>query len=113
MIPRPASGTKAAAVPQKKYRKNILRGVDRGLMVCFIALLASSFMWNKNKWAKERTSAYGYISGTLVCDISEDRYLNTTVKKRIIEDDSNSGGSGSRSSVSHSGGGGSGRSGKF
>lgn len=79
----------------------------------FIALLASSFMWNKNKWAKERTSAYGYISGTLVCDISEDRYLNTTVKKRIIEDDSNSGGSGSRSSVSHSGGGGSGRSGKF
>jgi len=79
----------------------------------FIALLASSFMWNKNKWAKERTSAYGYISGTLVCDISEDRYLNTTVKKRIIADDSNSGGSGSRSSVSHSGGGGSGRSGKF
>ena len=79
----------------------------------FIALLASSFMWNKNKWAKKRTSAYGYISGTLVCDISEDRYLNTTVKKRIIEDNSNSGGSGSRSSVSHSGGGGSGRSGKF
>lgn len=79
----------------------------------FIALLASSFMWNKNKWAKERTSAYGYISGTLVCDISEDRYLNTTVKKRIIEDDSNSGGSGSSSSVARSGGGGSGRSGKF
>jgi len=80
----------------------------------FIALLVSSFMWNKNKGVKKRTSAYGYVSGTLVCDISEDRYLNTTVKRRIVEDsDSDSRDSDSRTSVSHSGGGGSGRSGKF
>ena len=42
MILRPASGAKAAAKPQKKY--NMLRGVDRGLMVCFIALLACGLL---------------------------------------------------------------------
>jgi len=44
LILRPATGAKAAALPQKKYKKNILRGVDRGLMVCFIALLACGLL---------------------------------------------------------------------
>ena len=75
----------------------------------FIALLASSFMWNKNKKVQKRSSAYGYMVGSLVPDIVEDRYINTVVSTRIIESSSDN----SSSSVSRSGGGGSGRSGKF
>ncbi len=44
MILRPVFGAKAAGVPQKRYKKNMLRGVDRGLMVCFIALLACGLL---------------------------------------------------------------------
>jgi len=79
----------------------------------FIALLASGFMWNKNKGVKKRESAYGYIAGTLVPGVREDIFINTTVTRRRIESSDSDSDSGSRSSVSHSGGGGSGRSGKF
>lgn len=37
MIRRPASGAKAAALPQKKYQ--VLRYVDRGLLLTFVALI--------------------------------------------------------------------------
>lgn len=39
---RPVRGAKAAAGPQKRY--NILRYVDRGLLICFIALLACGLL---------------------------------------------------------------------
>ena len=73
----------------------------------FIALLLTAGLWNKNKGAKKKASAHGYIAGTLIPGEREDIFVNTTVTRRIIED--SSGGS----SVSRSGGGGSGRSGKF
>ena len=39
---RPVRGAKAAARPQKRY--NMLRYVDRGLLICFIALLACGLL---------------------------------------------------------------------
>lgn len=79
----------------------------------FIALLTSAGLWNKNKGARKKTSAYGYISGTLVPGISEDTFINTTETRRIIESGSDDDDSSSVASVARSGGGGSGRSGKF
>ncbi len=79
----------------------------------FIALLTSAGLWNKNKGARKKTSAYGYISGTLVPGISEDTFINTTETRRIIESGSDDDDSSPVASVARSGGGGSGRSGKF
>lgn len=45
MILRSANGAKAAALPQKKNRnKYTMRKVDRGLLVCFVALLACGLL---------------------------------------------------------------------
>lgn len=82
-------------------------GLSTGIS-SFIALLLSAGLWNKNKGAKKKTSAHGYVAGTLIPGEREDIFVNTTVTRRIIEDNSDS-----SSSVSRSGGGGSGRSGKF
>lgn len=40
----PSSGAKAAARPQKRYSLHLLRGVDRGLLACFVALLACGLL---------------------------------------------------------------------
>ena len=82
-------------------------GLSTGIS-SFIALLLSAGLWNKNKGAKKKTSAHGYVAGTLIPGEREDIFINTTVTRRIVEDNSDN-----SSSVSRSGGGGSGRSGKF
>ena len=42
MMLRPVRGAKAAAAPRKRY--TMLRYVDRGVLICFIALLACGLL---------------------------------------------------------------------